>query len=213
MMWRCLRLLLTWLLVPFAVQAQSVAAESSREKWQHTEELFAAAKVAEGRHIADVGAGDGFLSLRLSPLVGAAGHIYAVDISDTKLENLARRAGDAHLSNIETIKGDSDDPRLPVGQLDAVFILNSYHEMPEYEKILAHIRDALKPGGRLLIAEPGPLPAEHTRAEQIARHHISGDFVRDEMTQAGFTILEKRDQFAQIPGANWYSLVIGERPK
>jgi ubiquinone/menaquinone biosynthesis C-methylase UbiE len=66
----------------------------------------------------------------------------------------------------------------------------------------------LKLGGRLVIAEPGPLPAEQTRAEQIARHHISSKFVAEEIAQAGFNILEQREKFAQIPGANWYSLVV-----
>ena len=102
--------------------------------------------------------------------------------------------------------------RVPAGQLDAVIILNSYHEMPRYEEILLHIRESLKPGGRLVIAEPGPPPAEQTRAAQIARHHIGAQFVADEVSQAGFAILEHRERFAQIPDANWYSLVVGQRP-
>jgi len=84
--------------------------------------------------------------------------------------------------------------------------------MPRFREILQHVRVSLKPGGRLLIAEPGPLPEEQTRAQQIARHHISSKFVAEEMAQAGFTILEQRERFAQIPEANWYSLVVGQRP-
>jgi SAM-dependent methyltransferase len=135
-----------------------------------------------------------------------------VDIADSKLQRLKQRVAEAHLSNIEIIKGDEGNPRLPAGQLDAVIVLNAYHEMPGFEEILLHIRESLKSGGRLLIAEPGPLPAEQTRAEQIARHRIAAKFVAQEMVDAGFLILEQREKFAQIPGANWYSLVVGQRP-
>jgi ubiquinone/menaquinone biosynthesis C-methylase UbiE len=210
-----------WRLVPAALlavlvaAAQSIAAEPSRERWQRVDEVFKAAGIGGGSVVADVGAGDGFLTLRLAPIVGETGHVFAVDIADAKLQSLKslkQRAAEEHLGNVEIVKGEEGDPRLPAGQLDAVIILNSYHEMPRFKEILLHLRESLKPGGRLLIAEPGPLPAEQTRAEQIARHHISSKFVADEMAQAGFAILEQRDRFAQIPEANWYSLVVGQRP-
>jgi ubiquinone/menaquinone biosynthesis C-methylase UbiE len=206
------RLVPVGLLTVVAVAAQSIASEPARERWQHVDEIIKAAGIAGGSSVADVGAGDGFLTLRIAPIVGENGHIFAVDISDSKLQSLKQRVADAHFANVEIVKGDEGDPRLPAGQLDVVIILNSYHEMPRFREILAHIRESLKPGGRLLIAEPGPLPTEQTRAEQIARHHISSKFVAEEMAQAGFTILEQRERFAQIPEANWYSLVVGQLP-
>jgi ubiquinone/menaquinone biosynthesis C-methylase UbiE len=209
MLWRLLR---AGLLTVLAVSAQSVASEPSRERWQRVDEIFKAAGIGGGSIVADVGAGDGFLTLRLAPIVGQTGHVFAVDIADVKLQRLKQRAEEAHFGNVEIVKCDEGDPRLPLGQLDAVIILNSYHEMPRFKEVLLHIRESLKPGGRLLIVEPGPLLAEQTRADQIARHHISSKFVADEMAQAGFAILEQRDRFAQIPEANWYSLVVGQRP-
>jgi len=206
------RLVQAGLLTVVAAAAQSIASEPSREGWQHVDEIFKAAGIGRCSVVADVGAGDGFLTLRLAPVVGETGHVFAVDIADAKLKSLKQRAAAAHLDHVEIVKGDEADPRLPARQLDAVIILNSYHEMPRYEEILQHIRESLKPGGRLVIAEPGPLPAEQTRAAQIARHHISSQFVADEMSTAGFAILEQRDRFAQIPDANWYSLVVGQRP-
>ena len=188
------------------------ATEPARERWQNVDEIFKAAGIAGGSSVADVGAGDGFLTLRIAPIVGRNGHVFAVDISDAKLQSLKQRVADAHFANVEIVKGDGGDPRLPAGQPDAVIILNSYHEMPRFREVLLHISQSLKPGGRLLIAEPGPLPSEQTRAEQIARHHISSKFVAEEMAQAGFTILEQRERFAQIPEASWYSLVVGQLP-
>jgi len=206
------RLIWVGLLTVVAATAQSIASEPARERWQHVDEILKAAGIGVGSSVADVGAGDGFLTLRIAPFVGENGHVLAVDISDARLQSLKRRVTDAHFANVEIVKGDEGDPRLPAGQLDAVIILNSYHEMPRFREILLHIRVSLKPGGRLLIAEPGPLPAEQTRAEQIARHHISSKFVAEEMAQAGFKILEQRERFAQIPEANWYSLVVGQLP-
>ena len=188
------------------------ATEPARERWQNVDEIFKAAGIAGGSSVADVGAGDGFLTLRIAPIVGRNGHVFAVDISDAKLQSLKQRVADAHFANVEIVKGDGGDPRLPAGQPDAVIILNSYHEMPRFREVLLHISQSLKPGGRLLIAEPGPLPSEQTRAEQIARHHISSKFVAEEMAQAGFSILEQRERFAQIPEASWYSLVVGQLP-
>ena len=204
------RLIRIGLLTVVAVAAQSIASEASREQWQRVDEIFKAAGLGVGSSVADVGAGDGFLTLRMAPIVGENGHVFAVDISDAKLQSLKRRVADAHFANVEIVKADEGDPRLPARQLDAVIILNSYHEMPRFREILLHIRASLKLGGRLVIAEPGPLPAEQTRAEQIARHHISSKFVAEEIAQAGFNILEQREKFAQIPGANWYSLVVGQ---
>jgi predicted methyltransferase len=75
--------------------------------------------------------------------------------------------------------------------------------------MLRHIRESLKPGGRLVIVEPSPSLSEETRAQQIAKHHIGPAFVAEEMTRAGFTIIETREKFAQIPDAGYYSLVMG----
>ena len=202
----------TALLTATAVCAQSVEHEPEREHWQRIGEIFKAMEARPGSVVADVGAGDGFLTMRLSPLVGETGRVYAVDIADRPLERLRRRVGDAKLDNVKVIKGEADDPHLPAAQLDAVVILNAYHEMPRGDDVLRHIRESLKPGGRLVIAEPSPAPGEETRAAQIAKHHIASTFVAEEMVRAGFSIVEQRDGYAQIPDSNYYSLVVGRRP-
>jgi ubiquinone/menaquinone biosynthesis C-methylase UbiE len=195
-----------------AACAQSIEQEPVREHWQRITEIFKAMEIRPGSLVADVGAGDGFLTMRLSPLVGETGRVYAVDIADRPLERLRRRVSDAKLENVVVIKGEADDPHLPASQLDAVVILNSYHEMPRGDDVLRHIRESLKPGGRLVIAEPSPSPGEETRAAQIAKHHIASTFVAEEMVRAGFAIIERRDEYAQIPESNYYSLVVGQRP-
>jgi ubiquinone/menaquinone biosynthesis C-methylase UbiE len=190
--------------------AQTIEHEPERERWQQIDEIFLAMAVLPGSRVADLGAGDGFLTVRLSPLVGEKGRVYAEDVDNKRLEGLRKRAANAKLNNIEIVNGSDDDPHLPLAQLDSVVILNAYHEIPKYEEMLRHIRNALKPGGRLVIAEPSPWPGEESREQQTAKHHISSAFVAEELKQAGFTIIETREKFAHIPdGPVYYSLVVG----
>jgi ubiquinone/menaquinone biosynthesis C-methylase UbiE len=203
--------LMAAVLATIAVTAQTIEHEPEREHWQRVTEIFKAMQIHAGSVVADVGAGDGFLTVRLSPAVGDAGRVYAGDIDEKRLERLRRRVTEAHLDNVVIVKGEADDPHLPASKLDAVVILNSYHEMPRNDDMLRHIRDSLKPGGRLIIAEPSPKAGEETRADQIAKHHISSAFVAEEMVRAGFSIVARRDDYAQLPGGGSYSLVVGQR--
>ena len=200
------------LFIALAIFAQDIAHESEREQWQHIDDIFAAMNVRPASLVADIGAGDGFLTIRLSPLVGDSGHVYAEDIAEKRLAGLHKRADDARLTNVTTILGTVGDPKLPTGQLDAVVILNAYHEFEPYQEMLRHIYDALKPGGRLVISEPSPLPGEETRAQQTAKHHIASAFIRDELAAAGFTVIESREKSGEVPGGSlYYSLVVGRR--
>jgi ubiquinone/menaquinone biosynthesis C-methylase UbiE len=189
---------------------QTRAVEPEREQWQRVAELFGAMAIHQGDSVADVGAGEGFATVRLSPIVGSAGKVFAEDVADAPLGRLRTRVEEAGLANVTIIKGDADDPHLPSSALDAVIILNAYHEMAAYQDVLRHIREALKPGGRLVIAEPSPVTPGLPRADQIKVHRISGAFVADEVAQAGFTIIERQDEFTKKPVP--YSMVVARRP-
>jgi len=209
---RVARTLIAALSFALAISAQDVAHEPERDKWQRIDDIFAAIDVHPGSVVADIGAGDGFLTVRLSALVGDSGHVYAEDIAEKRSAGLRKRVDDAHLSNVSTVLGTTGDPKLPTGQLDAVIILNAYHEIKPYTEMLRHLYDALKPGGRLVISEPSPLPGEETRAQQIAKHHIAAAFVKDELISAGFTIADLREKSAEVPGGQlYYSLVVARR--
>src|SRR6185436_3116781 len=95
------RLLRVGFLTVAALAAQSIASEASREQWQHADEIFEAARITGGSMVADVGAGDGFLTLRLAPIVGETGHVFAVDIAEIKLQSLKQRVAEAHFGNVE----------------------------------------------------------------------------------------------------------------
>lgn len=186
------------LLVPLlAIAASGVAAqESARERWQRVPEIFTALGIGPGSHVADVGAGDGFFSVRLADAVGDSGRVYAVDVSTRALERLRDNLEREGIDNVEVIEGAIDDPRLPEATLDAALIVNAYHEMTEYPAMLARLRRALKPEGRLVLVEPiTPDRREATRQDQVDDHEIAPWFVEAELREAGFHVLQLVDPF------------------
>jgi len=106
------------------------------------------------------------------------------------------RAREHDLRNVEVVKGEADNPKLPADSLAAVLVVNSYHHFEQYEAMDQQILRVLKPGGRLVIADYS-LPAHRTesRADQIKAHEIDPKLVREELTRIGFHILKCDDPF------------------
>jgi len=183
--------------------AQSCAGghgESTRETWQKVGEIFEAMQVKPGAVVADVGAGDGFFTTRLSKAVGAEGRVHAVDVAADALGRLRKRVADDALANVTVVEGAGDDPRLPEGSLDAILIVNAYHEMNQHQLMLARMRAALKRGGRLVIVEPiARSRRDSKREDQTRNHEIAADFVRDDARAAGFTEIALHDPFTTRP--------------
>jgi len=176
--------------------AQRATMERRREAWQKVDDVLNAMDAKPGAVVADIGAGDGFFTARLSRAVGGSGRVYAVDVSTRALGNLKQRVTDEQLSNVEVIEGAADDPKLPAGALDAVLIVNAYHEMNEHHAMLTKIKAALKPDGRLVILEPiAPSRRDSSRADQTRTHEIAVDYVQEEAREAGFRVMTLRDPF------------------
>ena len=191
------------------------ARETQREEQQRVADVFKALGIAPGAVVADVGAGQGFYTVRLAKAVGNTGKVYAVDVSDSALRSLRGRVADEGIGNVDVIEGAVDDPRLPKGSLDAALIVNAYHEMTEHQKMLAHIRAALKPGGRLVILEPiSPSLRERGRAEQTRQHEIAPALVQQDAKAAGFSVVELLDPFSDHHGhgGSEYLLVLTPDP-
>jgi ubiquinone/menaquinone biosynthesis C-methylase UbiE len=168
---------------------------TQRDSWQKVEEIFAALQVDEGDWIADVGAGAGFFSFRLSERVGPSGKVIAQDIDADVLAELREAARREGFSNIETIVGSTDDPKLPEAALDGVLIVNAYHEMREYEAMLAGIKRALRPGGRLVVVDMPPADESMSRRGQMQQHDIAIGLVVDDLGAAGFEVIQQVADF------------------
>ncbi|MGA9622821.1 MAG: methyltransferase domain-containing protein, partial [Bryobacteraceae bacterium] len=129
------------------------AGDATRESYQRATDLLNAMELSRGDWAAEVGAGAGYYPMRLSELVGPAGKIFAEDISDTSIRWLTRRVEVFGLSNVEVIKGEVADPKLPVSSLAAVLVVNTYHHFTDYPAMNRQTLRALKPGGHLVIAD------------------------------------------------------------
>jgi predicted methyltransferase len=170
-------------------------AEQEKQR-ERVGDIFQAMGVRPGARVADVGAGGGFFTSRLASAVGPAGHVYAVDVTDDALDRLRRRLKEDAISNVTVIKGTSTDPQLPPATLDAALIINAYHEMPEHQAMLAAIRAALKPTGRLVIVEPiSESRRNASRPEQTREHEIGPEFVLQDARAAALRVIGLEDPF------------------
>ena len=141
-----------------------------------------ALQIADGSVVADLGAGSGWFTIRLARRVGPNGKVYAEDIQREMFESIDRRRKREGLRWVEPILGTASDPGLPTGKLDAVLIVDAYHEMEEPVVLLRNVAKslkvakALKPGGRLGIVNftkagfgPGPPMDERVDPEAVIR--------------------------------------------
>ena len=173
--------------------------EAPRDSWQRVEDVFRELGITAGSHVADLGAGGGYFTTRLARAVGATGRVYAVDVNPVTLREL-REALPKELTNVEIVRGEENDPKLPAASLDAVLVVNAYHEFYDYAAVLARVRESLKPGGRLVLIEPRPRRAEDvTRAAQAKRHTIAIEFALADLTAAGFEVVKTDQVFVTRP--------------
>ncbi len=127
--------------------------EPNRAEQLRLPEVFDALKIGSGSVVGDIGAGGGWLTMRLSQRVGPNGAVYAEEITKKYTDFIATRAGKAGVRNVRTILGTTDDPKLPENTLDAAIILNAYHEFETPIAMLRKIHKAMKPGARLGFVE------------------------------------------------------------
>ena len=181
-----------------------------RDEWQRPGEVMDALGVKSGHRVADIGCGYGYFTFRLAARVGAEGKVYAVDIDSEAVDKVRRRKELEKLEQVEPIQGESADPRLPK-DLDAVLIVDTYHEFRDYDRMMQAVFRALKPGGRLALID-GEGPAGRPRTEYHRLHTIPAELVREEVIRNGFVFKESRPGFYDAEYGKKFYFLIFERP-
>lgn len=134
-------------------QAAGWLERKERKQEEDPEKLIKALEVKEGMVVADVGAGSGYHAFMLAPLVGKKGKVIASDIQQQMLDLITKKANEQGVTNIETVKGTTTDPKLPAGKVDLILMVDVYHEFEYPFEMAEKMVDALKPGGRLVFVE------------------------------------------------------------
>jgi cyclopropane fatty-acyl-phospholipid synthase-like methyltransferase len=176
----------------------------SREREEECSTLLKALKIKPGQTVCDMGCGNGFYALELAKQVGPEGKILAVDIQQEMLRMLEQRAKEAELANIKPILGTFTDPKLPAGKVDVILCVDVYHEFSHPEQMLAAMKKALAPGGRLVLVE---FRAEDPKVPIKPLHKMSKQQVLKELTPNGFKLVE---QFDKLP---WQHVMFFEPEK
>jgi predicted methyltransferase len=189
------------LLVPLAAQQPThgrlfppedlgILESPDRDDWQEPERIMDALLIADGSRVADLGAGGGWFTIRLARRVGPNGRVYAEDVQPEMIVSIRQRVANQQLANVETILGETRNPRLP-GNLNAVLIVDTYTQFdPDVRvPVLRHVAQALAPDGRLGIVDfkrdgvggPGP-PLEE---------RLDPNVIRADAEQAGLRLISE----------------------
>lgn len=186
--------------------------EQERDEWQRPDGILRALDLHDGDVVTDLGCGSGYFTLKLSPSVGPRGRVLAVDIRDLPLFVLRVRAWRRGLANISAIKGRSDDPKLGTEGVDAVLVLNTYHELDQASAVLSHLYRALRPGGRIVVVDRGPRFT--LSPPQPGEHEVSPSEGETGLRAAGFEVLGRDDRFVDRLGDPdvWW-MIIARRPR
>ena len=148
------------------------------------DQAIAALDIAPGATVADVGAGSGYMTVKLAAAVGAAGRVYATDVQPEMIEKLTARVKSAHLANVVPVLATTDDSRLPEGAIDLILMVDVYHELAAPQHTLQQLKRALSPSGRLVLLEyrkedPSiPIREEHKMSVADAKAELEAEGYR-----------------------------------
>jgi len=127
--------------------------EDARDRVGEAEEVMRQAEIRPGMSVADVGAGEGYYTVRLAPIVGRRGRVLAEDIVPKTRDHLAQRVQRENLDNVAVRLGQPANPMLPPSSFDRIFLVHMYHEVKAPYEFLWNLRDSLKPDGTVVVVD------------------------------------------------------------
>ncbi|MBK6801071.1 class I SAM-dependent methyltransferase [Novosphingobium sp.] len=184
------------------ISSNEFSSEDQRDNLGEAQVVMDLAQIREGTSVADIGAGEGYYTVRLAERVGARGRVLAQDIDAGAIQRLGQRVERERLDNVSIKTGAPDDPRLPQGSFDRIFLVHMYHEVGEPYAFLWRLRPALKAGGQVIVVDADRPTDQHGMPPQL---------LFCEFAAVGFRLAE----FVRRPELNGYYAqfeAVGPRP-
>lgn len=172
----------------------SIFEDENRAKNLQIDRVMDALKISEGKSVADIGAGSGWFTTRAAKRVGEKGRVFAVEINQEYVDYINNRAKKENFSNIQTVLGTEDNPKVPSNSVDAVLILKTYHEIGQPIKVLQNLRRSMKKDARLGIIDKNGNGDDHG---------IDKAKVIEEAKRAGFELKDDYD-FVRPDGMDYF---------
>lgn len=185
-----------------AVERNEFSTEDQRDNLGEAQVVMDLAQIRTGTTVADIGAGEGYYTVRLAERVGSQGRVLAQDIDAGAIQRLGQRVERERIDNVSIKIGAADDPRLPANSFDRIFLIHMYHEVGEPYAFLWRLRPALKPGGQVVVVDIDRATSDHG---------IPPDLLFCEFAALGFRLAE----FVRKPELNGYYAqfeAVGPRP-
>jgi ubiquinone/menaquinone biosynthesis C-methylase UbiE len=177
--------------------------EDQRDDLGEAQVVMDLAQIRAGTTVADIGAGEGYYTIRLAERVGERGRVLAEDIDPEAIRRLGARVERERLDNVSIKLGTPDDPRLPAASFDRIFLVHMYHEVAEPYAFLWYLRPALKAGGQVIVVDT---------ERPTDQHGMPPKLLFCEFEALGFRLV----QFVRKPELKGYYAqfeAVGERPE
>jgi ubiquinone/menaquinone biosynthesis C-methylase UbiE len=174
----------------------SLLSADRRDRYHQPEKVMDVVGVEAGMIVGEVGAGRGYFTFKLAERVGDNGKVYANDINRSALGAIERRCKTDGVTNIETIVGEVEDPRLPRSALDMVFIVNAFHDLKRPAALLDNLVPSLKSGAKVIIIDRDP-----AKYQRSYGHFLTQDEVLEILRNSTFE-LDRIESF--LPQHNIY---------
>ena len=164
--------------------ANQFSTEDARDRVGEARKVMDLAEIEPGMTVADIGAGNGYYTVRLAERVGEAGRVLAQDIDAEALRRLGARVERERLDNVSIKLGAPDDPRLPPDSFDRIFLVHMYHEVREPYAFLWRMWPALREEGQIVVVDVD---------RPTDRHGIDPLLLSCEFKQVGFELVTFKD--------------------
>jgi 2-polyprenyl-3-methyl-5-hydroxy-6-metoxy-1,4-benzoquinol methylase len=165
------------------------------------DQVLSLLKLKPGDKVADIGAGTGAFSLPFARTVAPSGKVYAVDIDAGLLDYIAQKTEKEKVKNIQTVKGEFSDPKLPARDIDLAFFHDVLHHVEKRQAYLKALASYMKPSGRIALIEMNPDDPNSPHRRHGADMLLDKDQVKKWMADVRFYPAEEFDLFGK---AKWF---------